>query len=348
MKRSLSVAVLAFVVLTGCSANNDASDTGQSSVGAPSPQVYQDVQNWSGAGDNGAQFTATAEVKAPSGVEEARKLMGKSDTPLHFLAVTVDNIKGADSITTLKATFTTPAGDLVEYTALGDYLNESEAPESSSVDATNRIIEVHNAFSWDEYEVIAGQKKTVVLATESAYPRQVTHATVGEGITLTPSDRSAETDKATGAPEAKVPVGSNDRLAELYGTTLKGNDINFRIFSPNAQKELNAVMPPQLNGAWGALCSHAATKEQLMETGANASGHNWRPFQYAVTESGAPPLSGDAKSKEYEAASLAELSHGGSCAVIQSPDTSAATKTSVASVGHYLGNSTLEATVDVR
>ncbi|WP_231885662.1 hypothetical protein, partial [Kocuria sp. ICS0012] len=49
-----------------------------------------------------------------------------------------------------------------------------------------------------------------------------------------------------------MPVGSNDRLAELYGTTLKGNDINFRIFSPNAQKELNAVMPPQLNGAWGA------------------------------------------------------------------------------------------------
>ncbi|MCG7433480.1 hypothetical protein MHK71_13510 [Kocuria indica] len=102
--------------------------------------MYQDVQNWSGAGDNGARFTATAEVKAPSGVEEARQLMGKSNTPLHFLAVTVDNIKGADSITTLKATFTTPAGDLVEYTALGDYLNESEAPESSSVDATNGTV----------------------------------------------------------------------------------------------------------------------------------------------------------------------------------------------------------------
>lgn len=347
MKRSLSIAALALLALTGCSTNNVTSDTGQSSVEVPNQQTYKDVKNWSGAVENGTQFTATTEVGAPSGVEEARKLMGKSDRPLHFMAVTVDNINGTGPTTAAKASFTTPAGDLVEYTTLGDYLNESDAPDSSSADANTRIIEVHNAFSGEEYEVVAGQKKTVILATESPYPHEVTHVTLGESTGLTPTDKSAETDKATGAPEAKEPVGSNDKLADLYGTTLKGNDINFRIFSPNAQKDLNAAMPPQLKGSWGALCSHAATEEQLKETGATSNGHHWRPLQYALSETGLPPLSGDARSKEYEAASLAELSHGGTCAVVQAPETAAATEIHTASVGHYLGNSTLEATVNV-
>ena len=42
------------------------------------------------------------------------------------------------------------------------------------------------------------------------------------------------------------------------------------------------------------------------------------------------------------------MSHGGVCAVIQSPDESAAAETHLATVGHYLCNSTLESTVEVK
>lgn len=274
--------------------------------------------------------------------------MGKSNKPLHYMAVTVDNTKGTQSTSVDGASFTTPEGDLVEYSMISDYLNESEAPEDSSPDANNRIIEVHNAFTNDDYEVVAGQKKTVVIASESDYPAAVTHAVMDETVNLDPSDESADFAKATGAPEPSEPVGSNDKLADLHGTTLKGNDINFRIFSPNAQKDLNAAMPPQLHGAWGALCSHAAATEQLVETGAEANGHSWRSLTHALSESGLTSLGGDAEYKEYEAASLAELSHGGTCVVVQSPDTSAATETYSATVGHYLGNSTLENTIEVK
>lgn len=345
MKKSLSLATLALLALTGCSAGQNGSDSSQE---ASDHGTYEGVTNWEGSNDDGAAFRATADVAAPAGVEEARKLMKKSETPLHFLAVTVDNIHGTQPVSATAASFTTPEGELVEYTTVGDYLNDHEAAESESGDAENRVIEVHNAFTNDDYDVVAGQKKTVVLASDHEYPHNVTHATVNGTTSLAPSETSAETDKATGAPEPSEAVGSNDKLADLNGTTLKGNDINFRIFSPNAQKDLNAAMPAQLKGAWGALCSNAATEEQLKETGATANGHHWRPFQYAVSESGVGALSGNADYKEYEAASLAEMSHGGVCAVIQSPDESAAAETRSATVGHYLGNATLESTVEVK
>lgn len=348
MKKSLSLAALTVLALTGCSAGQSTSDTAGAAQDASDHGTYEGVENWEGSGDDGAAFRVSADVAAPSGVEEARKLMKKSETPLHFIAVTVDNIHGAGPVNTSRASFTTPEGDLVEYKMIGDYLNESDAPESESGDAENRIIEVHNAFAGDDYDVVAGQKKTVVLASEHDYPHDITHATINGTTPLAPSDKSAEKDKATGAPEPSEPVGSNDRLANLNGTTLKGNDINFRIFSPKAQKDLNAVMPKQLKGAWGALCSHAATEEQLQETGATANGHHWRPFKYAVSESGVGSLSGDAEYKEYEAASLAEMAHGGHCAVVQSSDETAATETRTATVGHYLGSSTLESTAEVK
>ena len=348
MKKSLSIAALALVALTGCSSGSSGSDPGGSAQDASAHSTYQGVTNWDGADENGAAFRVTANVAAPSGVDEARKLMKKSGTPLHFIAVTVDNIHGKEPVSAGSASFTTPEGDLVEYTMVGDYLNDYEAAKSESGDAENRVIEVHNAFTSDDYDVVAGQKKTVVLASDHDYPHDVTHATVNGTTSLAPSETSAETDKVTGAPEPSESVGSNDKLADLNGTTLKGNDINFRIFSPNAQKDLNASMPAQLKGAWGALCSNAATEEQLKETGAAANGHNWRPFQYAVSESGVGSLSSGAEYKEYEVSSLAEMSHGGVCAVIQSPDESAAAETRAATVGHYLGNDTLESTVEVK
>ncbi|MEX3610031.1 hypothetical protein VVR12_03145 [Rothia sp. LK2588] len=347
MKKVVTITAITLAALTGCSANPPTSDTASSSS-TPTPQTYKQVKNWEGSTEDGAKFTATIDVNAPAGVAEARELMGKKDKPLSFLAVTVDNINGSNSTSAYKASFTTPEGELVEYSMLSDFLNYQEPTPEPTGDAANRIIEVHNAFSGDQYQVAAGQKKTIILATENKYPAEITHATINESYALTPSEKSAETDKATGAPEPTEPVGSNDILADLNGTTLKGNDINFRIFSPNAQKEVNAAMPEQLHGSWGALCSNSATEEQLKETGASSNEHGWRPIDYAVSESGIASLSGAAQSEAYDAASLAELSHGGTCALIQSPDPAAATKTTEATVGHYLGNFSLESTVEVK
>lgn len=350
MKKYIPLTLLVALTLTGCGANNNTQSNPQNpqTTTSATPQTYKDVKNWSADDENNAQYTFSANTQAPAGVEEARKIMQKENQQLTYMAVTVDNTKSNSQTAITQLSFTTPAGDLITYTPLYDYLSTSDVPDEASVDAYNRVVDVSNAFNGDDYTVVAGQKKTLVLASTSAYPTEVTHATLNENYVLTPTDKTAETDKATGAPEPTEPVGSNDKLADLNGTTLKGNDINFRIFSPNAQKEVNAAMPTELQGSWGALCSNGATEEQLQETGASSNGHSWRPLKYAVSESGIQSLNGNASQAEYNAASLAELSHGGTCAVIQSPDASAATTTTTATVGHYIGNFTLESTVEVK
>ncbi|WP_237243139.1 hypothetical protein [Rothia nasisuis] len=231
---------------------------------------------------------------------------------------------------------------------LSEYLNYQEASQELSNGATNRVIEVHNAFSGEEYSVAKGQKKTVILASTTQVPVEVTNATANESTSLEPSEKGAETDQATGAPEASEPVGNNEALADLSGTTLKGNDIRFFIYSPNYQEELNETMPEPLTGAWGALCSAMAAEDQLNETGVlTEGGHVWRSLKYALLESGVPGLDSEADYKTYEAESLIE---GGDekCVLVQSANPTAAVITSTATIGQYVGNAELLSTVEAQ
>lgn len=350
MRKLLVPLTIATLALTACGGTTSETTNGvaQGSSAAASQQVHKNIKNWAGSNEEGTSFTVTTEVQAPAGVDEARELMGKAEEKLYFLAVTVDNTQGSDSTRVSSASFTTPQGDLIEYTLLAEYLNYQEASQKLSDGAANRVIEVHNAFSSEEYSVAKGQKKTVILAGTKQAPAEITNAMVNGSTALEPSEKGAETDQATGAPEASEPVGSNEALADLRGTTLKGNDIRFRIYSPNYQKEMNTEMPQALNGAWGALCSVMATEDQLKETGALTQGsHVWRSMNYAQPEAGVPGLGSEASYKVYEAESLVE---GGDekCVLVHSVDPAAATATSVATIGQYVGGSELLNTVEVR
>lgn len=274
MKKLLSLAAISVIALAGCAGNDAAPSSDDSTISASastSNQTYKDVKDWSATDSQGTKFTLTQGVQAPSGVEEARKYMGKEQNPLNYVAITVDNRSGSAETSAFSAAFTDPDGKIVEYKMISDFLETSDSSASPSVDVENRIIDVHNAFSGEEYKVAAGEKKTVVLASEQEYPNQITHATINDSTSLSPTEDKAETDAITGAPTPTEAVGSNDTLAKLTGTTLKGNDIRFYIFSPNFQKELNSQLPSQLNGSWGALCCVGATEDQLNETGALTS-----------------------------------------------------------------------------
>lgn len=351
MKKVFAFSALAVLVLSGCSnsANQDSSPSASVAVGAQ--ETYSDVKNWAGIDNQGAKFVLSQGVTAPSGVEEARGYMGKGKTPLNFVAVTVDNRQGSSSTSVTSAYFTDVEGKLVEYTLISDFLNYQDVAPAPSDGEESRIIEVHNAFTGDNYEIAAGEKKTVILASEHSYPSTLTHATINNSTVLSPTDEKASADEATGAPTPSEPVGSDDTLAKLTGTTLKGNDIRFYIFSPNYQKELNNVMPQSLNGSWGAICSVAASEDQLNETGAQTtSGTNtyvWRSITHALAENGISGLGGEADYKEYEAKSLPESGENDKCVVVNTSNTAAATKTATAQVGLYNGAS-IEAPVEVK
>lgn len=344
----LTVAALA---LTACGSSDESSidaPTSEQSTSQGQSTVHTGVVNWEGSDELGTSYVVTTGADAPSGVDEARELMGASGQQLSYVAVTVDNRQGSVPASVGQVSFTDPDGSLVQYTTLSAFLNYQEAAQELSADASSRVIEVHNAFTADEYQVAVGQKKTVILASESKVPEQVTNATVNGMTALAPTDKTAETDKATGAPEPTEPVGSNEALADLRGTTLKGNDIRFGIYNPNYQKELNAEMPEALNGAWGALCSVAATEEQLNETGAlTEGGHVWRSMNYALPEASVPGLGSEADYKAYEAEARVE---GGDekCVLVHSVDPAAATKTTTATVGQYVGTAELLNAVEVQ
>lgn len=346
----LAIASLAVLALAGCGSGSVPAADGapESTVATKSSSTHKGVKNWAGVNESGTSFTVTTGVEAPSGVEEGLELMGTAGQQMSYIAVTVDNRQGELDSSAASVTFTTPDGELVEYTTLSKFLNYQEAEGDISVDAENRIIEIHNAFSGEDYKVAVGEKKTVILALAGAHPTEVTFATVNGSTSLAPSDTPAETDKATGAPEASESVGSNEALADLSGTTLKGNDIRFRIASPNYQKDVNAVMPEELQGSWGVLCSIAATEDQLSETGAaTAGGHVWRSLKYAVPEVGLAGLNGEADYKTYEMESLAE---GGDekCVAVHAVSEDAAAKTDTATVGQYVGTPDLLNTVEVK
>lgn len=351
MRKHLAPLTIVALALTACGSTGNIdtsapSASSDSSVSA-SAQIYKGIKDWSATDELGTSYIVTTGIEAPNGVLEARELIGVADQKLHYLAITVDNRQGTAEANINSIAFTNPAGDLIEYTILSPYLNYLDAKQELSTDASNRVIEVHNAFSGDDYRVAAGEKKTLILASETAVPEEVTHATLNSLTALAPSQQSTETGKATGAPEPSEPVGSNDALANLRGTTLKGNDIRFYIYSPNYQKELNDKMPEQLKGSWGALCSVAAAESQLNETGAlTGGGHVWRSLNYAQAEAGVPGLDSEADYKAYEAVSLLE---GGSekCVLVQAVDLGAAVKTDTATIGQYVGTSELVNTVEV-
>lgn len=351
MNKKLTLAAVALLTLTACGSSDESSTdtpTSEQSSAQGQSTVHTGVANWEGADELGASYVVTTGATAPSGVDEARELMGASGKQLSYVAVTVDNRQGSAPASVGQVSFTDPDGSLVQYSTLSNFLDYQEAAEELSVDASNRVNEVHNAFTADEYQVAVGQKKTVILASESKVPEQVTNATVNGMTALAPTDKTAETDKATGAPEPTEPVGSNEALADLRGTTLKGNDIRFGIYNPNYQKELNAEMPEALNGAWGALCSVAATEEQLNETGAlTEGGHVWRSMNYALPEASVPGLGSEADYKAYEAEARVE---GGDekCVLVHSVDPAAATKTTTATVGQYVGTAELLNAVEVQ
>ncbi|WP_346844586.1 hypothetical protein [uncultured Rothia sp.] len=110
-------------------------------------------------------------------------------------------------------------------------------------------------------------------------------------------------------------------------------------------------MPQSLNGSWGAICSVAASEDQLNETGAQTtSGTNtyvWRSITHTLAENGISGLGGEADYKEYEAKSLPESSENDKCVVVNTSNTAAATKTATAQVGLYNGTS-IEDPVEVK
>ncbi len=342
-KQILITSTIVLLALTGCSQSEPPNETPDSSSQSAESSTRDNVKNWSGNNETGTEYILTQGVEAPSGVEEARGYI-QAATPLNYLAVTVDNRGGTSPVSVSSAEFTTPDGDLISYEILSSFLKEYDSPGLSD-DESSRITEVHNAFTDDEYKVAIGEKKTVVLASETEYPAEITYASINESVQLSSSDESAETDMVSGAPAPSEPVGSNDLIADLNGTTLKGNDINFRIFSANAQKEMNNEMPSELQGTWGALCSFNALPEQLEETGASVDGAVFRSLKYATDESGLPGLSGEADYKSYEAQSLAEMNHGGSCVTVQAPEMIDSVES--AEVGLYTG-SAVQDTVTVQ
>ena len=83
---------------------------------------------------------------------------------------------------------------------ISDFLNYQDVAPAPSDGEESRIIEVHNAFTGDNYEVAAGEKKTVILAGEHSYPSTLAHATINNSTVLSPTDEKASADEATGAP----------------------------------------------------------------------------------------------------------------------------------------------------
>lgn len=360
MKKFIALSALSLIALTGCSQadNNVASAPASSSVSTTqAPQ--KDVKNWSATDTQGTKFVLTQGVSAPPAVEEARRLMGKSGTPLNYIAVMVDNINGSAPTSVSSASFTTPEGKLVEYTFVSDYLNYQDVSPELDVETSNRIIDVHNVFSGDDYKVAAGEKKTVLLASDQPYPVEITHALVNESTALEPSSEKASAENvstqgleslaaSTASPspsETPVQAIPEANKTSFSGTTLKGNDLNFIILPETTQQTMDEIVYGSgATGSWGALCSAAAAPEQLAETGVTTAepdgghAHVWRSLKYTADEA-------NDRSK-IDGLALANImnsdpeiqSLGKQCVVMNSQLTSAgANKYPSATAGQYIG-----------
>lgn len=310
MKKAIpALAAITLLALTGCANNTTSAQSGTAPTSTQTtntaeptptgPATHKDVKNWAGAGYSDDIYTVATGTAAPSDVDQGRTIMGKHNEKLTYIDVTVDNRKGPSPVKLAEVSFANPAGNLTRYERLGTYLEGHDAATELNVDAYNKLVDIHNHYSGDNYTIHPGEKKTLTLATTSPHPQEVTRATVNDYVELTPTDkkpdpRSSETPTPTETPVSAIPETSGTPTAgkkNLYaGTTTKGNDINFTILPDQTQKEQNvANQQTGAVGAWGKLCSTTATADQLKETGvATTNQFNetfvWRSLKYAAGE----------------------------------------------------------------
>lgn len=137
---------------------------------------------------------------------------------------------------------------------------------------------VYGQLAWlDTYPFTADEKKRVEEGFDKALDDMQK-----KNASSTPSASSTTTSTSATTESTKT---------SFSGTTLKGNDLDFIILPQSAQREMNdSVMGSGATGSWGALCSNAATPEQLSETGVTTTepdgghSHVWRSLKYAADE----------------------------------------------------------------
>ncbi|WP_237693160.1 hypothetical protein [Rothia nasimurium] len=144
-------------------------------------------------------------------------------------------------------------------------------------------------FGW-----IAGDDSEPTAQQEPSASAPPSEEPTTEAPTEEPAPEASEQPEA----EATSEPASAAKKTSFSGTTLKGNDISFEILDDDSQTLLNDNgQSLGLVGAWGRLCSSAATMEQLEETGVltqspvNEDSYVWRSMKYAVSEGGHVPAS---------------------------------------------------------
>lgn len=293
-RKALALLGVSALLLTGCGTSTTSDNApSESAVSAATQEVYENVTSWQGTTETGAVITVSVDKNAPAGVDEARSLM-QADGQLSYLRVTVDNRQGTEEHNLSSISFTDPDGNLTEYDLLSQFLNYQGSAAESDVDASNRVIDIHNLYSSDEYKTAAGQKQTLYLASDASYPTKITHALEGTTNVLSPSETEAEAGTQQEIPAASTEASTTNVGKTFFsGTTLKGNDISFEILDDATQTDLNGKTQEfGLVGAWGRLCSAGAVIAQLEETGVltqspvNEDSYVWRSVKYAVAEGG--------------------------------------------------------------
>ena len=155
--------------------------------------------------------------------------------------------------------------------------------------------------------------------------------------------------------EATSEPASAAKKTSFSGTTLKGNDISFEILDADSQTLLNSNgQSLGLVGAWGRLCSSAATMEQLEETGVltqspvNADSYVWRSMKYAVAEGGRVPASElDSAVEALSAGSRVQIDGKNCIAVNTDMKWALDYDYDFVTVGQYIGSKELLNTVEI-
>ena len=284
--RTRAIAALAVLplALSACG-GGDAADTASSSSSAPasasaSPTTLTNTGRWTGAA-GGVKIDASTTAEAPADVQDAWKTLGHQVRPV--MAVDVDNRQGATTVTISGALFTTPEGESVQYGVLSDTLETHDAATPLDTEAENSIIDVHNRYTADEYQVPAGARRTVLLVPDKDLPKTLTHATLTtstDTITLTPADgtgpmapaASASAAAPTAEPtaettveptaaataeatEAEAPAGTTaptvqDYLAAGGGCTADVWNVDSIPYSPELAEQVYAYCDANNLGDW--------------------------------------------------------------------------------------------------
>ena len=207
--RTRAIAALALLplALSACGGDDDATDTSSPSSSVPSsasasPTTLTNTGHWTGEA-GGVKIDASTTADAPADVQDAWRTLGHEVRDV--MAVDVDNRQGAGTATVSDALFTTPEGESIEYSQLWSTLEASDAPTPLDTDVSNGIIDVHNRYTGDEYEIPAGASQTILLVPDKDLPKTLTHATLStseDTITLTPADGTGPTAPAEDASAA--------------------------------------------------------------------------------------------------------------------------------------------------